>query len=276
MTADESCGSVPVRSVSDVIEVFGRPHAVERSIKFLPGEVRTDRFLLSYPAADFGAQGSRFVSRVRDRLDGPLGIEPIVESLLGRAGWLHIGLECSVDRVTYKLYFEFQEEVARLARAEVREGRHALVHRALRWTSTSDGFGTTDYRCDPRRPDSEVDQLVEGVHLPHQHTLKQSLRSLVAEARKRIGPRRIMLLEVRDDKGLRSSVDLNIYGAALSLGCAWECLGEALGTFATLSGPPAAILSAGDAPVGHISAGTARDGRPFLTLYFDEKEGRAQ
>ena len=76
-------------------------------------------------------------------------------------------------------------------------------------------------------------------------------------------PQPLTLLDVTEPGNPRRSLDLNLTPLGATLGDHAESLPRLLG-------PASAPLLAREAarPLGHVAAGTARDGRPFATLYY--------
>lgn len=242
------------------VDALGAPYGLEPSVKLVPGQALSDRFLLTVSRADLGPRPAR---RLLD-LAHALGMDPALEPpLLAHApvaDVVHLGYEAGPPPV-YKIYLEHVRE---LRRERSRPGPSAdpiLVHFAVKWTPEHPG-AIARYTC---LKSQSIDSMREriGALLPARRAADLA-RDLLDRAASRVAADDILFMEVEEPGNPRRSFDLNLYRAAIPL----VELEDWISSTWLYFGDPQPRLEARPGDFGHLAAGTGRDGREFFSLYF--------
>ena len=220
---------------------LGRPFGAERSVKLCAGQARHGRALYSVA---LGPDPRAELLAAAEALGAPAEAVAPLLPYAGAATHLHFGAE---PPATAKLYLEFAAPPPR---------RADLVFLAAKWRA--DGAASPALATYSRR-DEALEALLARL-VPA--SLHGPLRALAARAG---APPRA--LEVAEPPSPRRSLDLNLYDAGLTLADAAAEL-RALHAALGVPGAEGFLAAHGAEPLGHVAAGTARDGAPFATIYF--------
>ncbi|HEY4541032.1 MAG TPA: hypothetical protein VIG66_01500 [Noviherbaspirillum sp.] len=231
----------------------------ERSFKFLPGRLLTERFLLGIHRERLGQQQ---LLEILDGLDVPDEFRTRFMADLPRTRFLHFGHEAGSEGVVRKVYQEYEQ-------AEGTSGSGSLLY--------------TGYKWDPEQPQRRalshyrllrgltLEQMLKRVTSLHadRHTLAAAARTIVTAAGTRCPATSLLYLDVSEEDNPRLSCDINLYAADMALHELAPLLEQAAACF----GIAPAILDAylatlPGAKLGHVSTGCGRDGLPFLTIYY--------
>lgn len=239
----------------------------EASVKLLPGQALTRRFMLSFPAPS----APPAVAALRRLLAGlglPAAFARDLEGWRGDACTLHFGVEGAGARTLHKLYLELPKPQAP---AQATSGR--LVHRAYKWDPQQPARRSIAHYRDSSaaghaalaaRIDALVDDPSDTAAL-----LRRTAHSLIERAAQRLPVAELMLLAVAEAGNPRRSFDLGLYDAELAIGALREPLLQLTAGFELPAGAAEGLLEAlADTPLGHFAGGIARDGRPFCTLFY--------
>ncbi|NVK42878.1 MAG: hypothetical protein HWE39_16675 [Oceanospirillaceae bacterium] len=234
----------------------------ERSCKLREGQLLTERFLLGIPAGELPREA--FFELAREFGLGAAGQARLRQCLDG-ASEIQFAFEQEGDRTLCKLYLEYWDALVQ----RVRDGNIGpeLLNLGLKWPEAEPEKLVEDrYVCMPKLPHLDILERLRG----RQGALGEIVAELVIWACAAVPDRSLVYLEVDDAAGGRRSYDLNLYPCrrrladaaprllAISdrLGCEREVLCDLLGRY-------------GDAPLGHISGGSDRQGRSFFTFYYE-------
>lgn len=237
----------------DALSGIEGPLLFESSVKAIGGTLLTGRFLVSFPRAALGPGPSGRLRRICEQLGAGPDAIAVLDPLQSKAVSVHFGYEPETDGPLFKCYLEFPPEA---------RPSPDLVFVAVKW-SPPDGYEhthvVTHYRSrDALDPEARL-QLVDSVLVPGRvQDVMHELLSL------KVSGSGLRLLEVDEPGAPRRSLDLNVAEADRSLRDLSDTLVAALGD------TPEAVEYLGshaDDRMGHLSAGVARDGRPFATLY---------
>lgn len=246
---------------------LGLPFGREASVKLVPGGLRSGRVLVGCRAAALSPHALREACRA-------LGMPAVHEALLAqghpRASVVLFGLEPGDTDCMFKVYLEFWDQVRRQVRAT---GSRApqLLHLGVKWQADRpERHAVARYLCHPLL--SPADAAARIVHVMTGCTPAFTAVStgLVGLAARRAPQESFLYLEVEEAGTPRQSYDINLYKAGLTLADAMPAIGTA---GALLGVDPGALQAAFGPhvgrPLGHISAGLGRDGRAFMTWYWE-------
>ncbi len=238
---------------------------VEGSFKLSKGSLLANRLMLGVSRADVADEA---ILRVLPPLRIPGEYLAEIRRGITEANLVLFGFEDGAGDGSYRFYLEFWEAVA----AAVRAGHTApmRLYLGFKWSaSTGAKIAVTDYHCFPLLTPEEVGGRLDRLY---RRSPGSSTRAIVdaivgaAVARSR----RLVYVEGEEEGSTRHSFDIRLYEAGLKIR---EVIGD-LAAARDLFAVPAdrfdrLIEIIGGKTLGHISAGTGRDGREFLTIYYD-------
>ncbi|GAA4652683.1 hypothetical protein GCM10023116_49670 [Kistimonas scapharcae] len=250
-------------------EALEAPYGFERSVKFSERQMLDDRFLMTVHKASLGKNPEHTLLKLCQQLNVPMDIVESILALLPEADIVHLGFEAESETRLCKLYVEFASKV----RATMEKGpvkAPLLVHKALKWdVANPQNYAITDYWL---KPDMGVgcwlkELLAGGDQLDQE--LSSFVQQVLLQAAERVPEEELMCLEVNEPGNPRKSFDLNLYDTEIVLGDIRHLIKQLTDAFQI---EPVKVTrwlddNAGQ-PLGHLSCGIARNGRPFKTVYF--------
>lgn len=249
------------RSLHEAVRPLAGVYTRERSLRLRPGEIRANRFLLSVDRDRIRKPPGPRVLHALGRLRFPPKLLPRVQQGLQEALCLHFGFEEGPRGVRFKFYVER----AGLGGSD----EPVLRHEACKWDPDgAEPSAVTRYwwpgRLDAPGLRAHVEPCVRG-----HPALPALVDSLLARALDRLPAEEISLLDVEEGDGPRRSVDLNVYDADLRVGDLGEGIRALADAFSLPRPSFEALLGQIEArSLGHLAAGSDRDGAPFVTLYY--------
>jgi hypothetical protein len=256
---------MPADDLIALVETLNAPYGLERSVKIAPGELLDDRCLLSVHRSALGDVPAERLAELGRKLAIPADVADRLPAMLDGADIVHFGHERSSGYTVRKIYFEY----AARARRAMEAGEATLVHLAYKWTLGGDA-SITRYTWLPLPTRADLEAKLRTL-LP-EDAAPRGLRcalQVIARAADQTDPGDLMMMEVEEPGSARRSCDLNLYDARLRLSHISDVIADAVRDFAV---PPsrADLLSGAveDLALGHLSAGTGRDGEEFVTIYY--------
>lgn len=237
----------------------------EKSFKMSERSLLDQRYLVGI---DVDRLSPEQVFDICRKLEMPQAFLARLNEELALADTLHFGFEQGEGSAIFKLYFEYWR---RLDAARARGDESLVLHRAFKWDALdSDRFAIATYRCFPGLSAEQTMQRISRLY-PGQadHPIAELARWLLQQfANHSAAP--AMYLEVAEADNPRASFDLNLHAANLKL----ATIGPQLLAQAERYALPAAQFESlwqalAAKTLGHLSGGTSRDGRDFLTIYYD-------
>ena len=256
----------------EVLDALDLPARYERSFKLRPGALQAQRYLLGVPAA--GLEPALLVD-VACRLGMPLGMQAPFERALAGASMALYGFEGGADGVVFKAYAEYRARLAPAlagARAAGGEAPPVEMFRGFKWRVGSDDAGVqTVYTARPGLAPAQlrawVDARLRGERTNALLNAAQGVLARALAARPGYAP---LWLDLGEAPGADRAFDLNLYDAGLrvlDIAAEVSALAQVFGIDPVLV--QRLLTAAGPALLGHISAGHGRDGKPYLTVYFE-------
>ena len=232
--------------IDKVLRDVDRPLLMERSVKAIGQELRTGRFLVSFPRVALAPGPSGHLRRICTELGIPAAAMQVINAVQTRAVSVHLGYEPEPGGDMHKCYLEF---------LPADTAKPGLVFLAVKWRAAR--WVETRYWHRGGLSEAARTALVAKVVPPGPILDTLSHFSARPECRDR-------LLEIEEPASKRRSIDLNVAEAQVLIG---DCAAR-LGGF--LGGTEAArdyLERHRSEELGHLASGTARDGTGFATLY---------
>ena len=248
-----------------VFESMGLAAQYERSFKFEPGEMISQRYMLAVPVDP--VRREQLVAAAQ-ALDMPTHLCDEFAQALDGARMSEFGFEGSARSAVFKVYAEYPEPPRRALIGT----EPTLLFRGFKWRADRPHSGVqTLYHGRPGLSNSQIrERIDEHLDGPYLSFLRESVVAMLDRAtgaRAHFVPRWLELGEAGQPV---RAFDLNLYEAGLRVGAIGAELSRLADQFsipATLTARLLDVTSAG--LLGHLSAGRSRDGSAFLTIYFE-------
>jgi hypothetical protein len=243
----------------------------EQSVKLSERSLLGNRFLLGLSKRTMGQGADESILDICTRLQMPRDLLEAFRARLSDANYVHFGFEEGESTCLYKVYLEFWRRIEEDLRRQPEPPGPFLLHLGFKWDATDSPRPTvTQYTWYPWLTVEDILARVSRLLDPrrHGHTL-EIVKGIVGLASERIPHQDILYLEVTEDGNPRRSFDINVYRANLRLAELYP-LWLQIGCRYSI---PFQQVQAFYEPIrqkifGHISGGTDREGKDFLTVYY--------
>ena len=257
--------------LASLIEAEGVRYGREDSFKLSRAGLLTNRFLLGIPLQETSPAR---VMHLCKTLGMPHRCQASVLDHLGRANLIFFGLEDDGVRGVYKVYLEFWDSVRRQVRS-TGSTDPLLLNLGFKWRAGGDGSDVrvARYTCFPLLSVADIlgrlHQVYAGARSPASHAVASGIIRRAAAANPSAS---FLYVEVSEDGNPRRSFDVNLYKANLSVGAIHPFLSDVARHFCI---PPETIepwlRRIAARPLGHVSGGLDKDGRDFMTTYYETR-----
>ena len=251
-----------LRMVRDLDVGFG----FEKSFKLSPGSVLADRMILGVRTRLTDAKSLLGICR---EIGMPEAHLALFEKSLPDANTAGFGFEGSPQGGMFKVYLEFWE---RLRQRVATTTEPDLLFLGFKWDARdSSRSALARYTCYPLLSIEGILQRLDALYEDRGDSPSlQTTREIIALAARRIGNDSFVYVEAAEEGNPRKSFDINFYKAGLQVADLQPAL-SALWQHYAIPGKPGEGLPAqiGEYPFGHLSGGLGRDGRDFLTVYYE-------
>jgi len=251
------------------VRALGAGFGFERSFKLSPGRARGDRLILGVRSRLVDAAA---LARLCRAIGMPEARIAQFEDARPEANTVGLGFEGDERGGVYKVYLEYWERLWGRLQADPGDRSPALLFLGFKWAVGADQATVARYTCYPLLSLAGIRQRLEGLYEGRADS--PSLRATdailaLAGPRLRRGDS-FVYVEAEEEGNPRRSFDLNLYKARLpvdALQPALAALGERYGIDPdALAGT---LAPAAGRPFGHLSGAVGRDGRDFLTVYYE-------
>jgi hypothetical protein len=231
----------------------------ERSFKLLDGSLWSRRFLVGIQSTRLAPEDFVFLSR---QMGAPLSVQKAMAAGLQDASFVHIGFEQAGDHSVYKLYLEHPA-------AAQADGGIRPLYIGYKWDPDDNARCAVSRYTQPEAmalPD--VLDKTAMAYAGQDPPVQRIAREIIWEAGSRAAANQLLFVEVVEDGTSRASFDINLYEARMTvseLQAPLQALSQHLGISAQVFVPFMRSVRADR--VGHLSGGTDRHGRAFLTVY---------
>lgn len=257
-----------------LVEELGLPCGYEKSFKLAPRYFSANRYLLGIDRRNLDESG---LTRIFERMLMP---EPLVDNCRDRladANLLLLGFEESEKDCIYKIYLEFWDQVSMALQRASEPCRPRTLFLGYKWSAFDNRKSVvSEYVYHPRLAlDDMIARLEQLNRTEDADPTFDVARELVQLAARLADSESFIYLEVGEAGTQRSSFDINLYRASLSLQQLRPQLERLLNHYQIERGRLDEVYArAGDRQLGHLSGGTGRDGQPFFSVYYDNEPER--
>jgi len=251
------------------VRELGTGFGFERSFKMSAGRLQDDRLILGVRSKLTDAASLAGVCR---HIGMPEAQIERFEQALPEANTVGFGFEGDEHGGVYKVYLEFWDKLwQRLLRAP-RDLSPELLFLGFKWQARDAARATVArYTCHPLLPVEDIRRRLEALYEARSDSPSlQATLDMLSLAAGRVRGDSFVYVEAEEEGNPRKSFDLNLYKARLRV----DELQPVLSAVAQIHAIPAQTLvqataRAAGRPFGHLSGGLGRDGRDFLTVYYE-------
>ena len=265
--ASDSDAPAGARRMLALVQGLNVGFGFEKSFKMGEASLLADRVILGVRTALAGKGPLLGVCRGIGMPDGHL---QQFEAMLGQANTVGFGFEGGPAGGVYKVYLEFWDGLVQRLRSEPGNVQPALLFLGFKWAAKGPAkAAVARYTCHPllsvagiaRRLDALYEGRSDGPSLRATHDILQL-------AARRVGNDSFVYVEAAEEGNPRKSFDLNLYKARLRVDELRPMLSPLAQRYA-IDGLDNVYGEAGALRFGHLSGGLGRDGRDFLTVYYE-------
>lgn len=238
----------------------------ERSVKFNPEGVDYNRFLIGIDAHRLTAQD---LEQICQTLAMPASLSAQAMATFDSPSTLLLGFEQQPDKLVYKLYFEFWDQVIGQVHGNGNPQAPILLNVGFKWNIDAPQQNViTRYTCLPLLDVNRIlGRMREFEDVPGDAL--DACLNIVTRAAGKLARPTFVYMEA-DEDGERRSFDLNLYSADIEIGDAAAELAAMTAAFDLAPDCLDTLNPCRFRILGHLSAGTDRSGRPFVTIYFED------
>jgi hypothetical protein len=255
--------------LASLIEAEGLRYGREDSFKMSHGGLLTERFLLGIPLHEIPLDR---IMHVCNELGMPQSCRECFLAHLNAANLIFFGVEDDGERGVYKVYLEFWDEV----RLQVlRTGRTdpLLLNLGFKWYAGEEDSDVrvARYTCYPCLSVYDILGRIQQIYAdgssPAAHAGTSGIIRRSAEANPSAS---FLYVEVSEKGNPRKSFDVKLYKANLSVADIQGFLSDLAGYFCIPAETFSSLLQQiSSRPLGHLSGGRDKDGRDFVTAYYE-------
>ena len=257
-----------VRPLLGLVRGLGAGFGFEKSFKMSAGDLRGDRVILG----------------VRTRLVGEAALVGLCRGIgmpaehlaqfagrLGEANTAGFGFEGDGRGGVYKVYLEFWDKLWQRVQRDPRDVSPALLFLGFKWAAKGGSRrAIARYTCHPLLPVPAIGRRLDALYEGRADSPSlQAARDILALAAARVGRDSFVYVEAEEEGNPRRSFDLNLYKARLRVADLQPVLQALAKRYRIAPALRKLLGQAGDRPFGHLSGGLGRDGRDFLTVYYE-------
>lgn len=250
----------------------------EHSFKFLKGILLCDRFLFGVKRPVESAGHDPAIMDICRQIDMPAEFQETFRSELPEANFVLFGFEKNETSRVYKAYLEFTGRLAEALKQDPRP-ENALIYVGFKWDVSdisrkvlAQYFAYPLFRAEEMA--ARVSRSIYGGARNDPYPIVDDILDLAGS---RTQPGELLYFEATEEGNPRKSFDINLYLADLRMAEIYPLLLKMarhysidLGWFNVL------YEGVKDQKFGHLSGGTDRGGRDFLTVYFSQKGSSRQ
>jgi hypothetical protein len=241
----------------------------EKSFKMSQGSLLGDRLILGVRSE---LADPRSLVEVCRHIGMPAAYLTLFEESLPGANTIGFGYEGSERGGVYKVYLEFWERLRQHLQSAPTDVSPAPLFLGFKWDLRDNTkSAVARYTCYPLLSVQGILRRLSALYRGHDDSLSlQAAREIVGLAARKVGNDSFVYVEAAEEGNPRKSFDLNLYKAGLRVGELQPVLSALSRRYSIAAGQFEHLdAEAGMRPFGHLSGGLGRDGRDFLTVYYE-------
>jgi hypothetical protein len=267
--ADDKAGHL-----AHLVKDLGLQTAFERSFKFLGQVLLADRFLLGFRRQVSTIGQDEAIMNVCKQIDMPEDYREIFRAKLHEANIVLFGFEKNEKNRIYKAYLEFNERLKQAVK-QVPLPERVIIHNGFKWdVSDNSRKVVAQYEVFHVLRAADMAARVLKDFYGNERTSSYRIADDILDlAGSRTQPGELLYFEVSEGGNLRRSFDINMYRADLQMAELYPLLVDMARHYSiNLAQFEDRYEAVKTHQFGHVSGGTDREGRDFLTIYFAERK----
>jgi hypothetical protein len=261
------------RRLFHLVKGLGVRAAFERSFKFFDRTVLTGRFLYGFKREASAAGQDDAILNLCRLIDMPEDFRETFQAELPEANIVLFGFEKNEKNCVYKAYLEFNERMKQAVKQEPMP-ESVVIHAGFKWDAADNARKVTaQYRAFHILPAEDIAaRILRGFYQTADQKPYRIVDDMLDLAGSRTRPGELLYFEASEENNLRRSFDINLYRADLRMAEMYPLLLD-IARHYCIEMELFEELYEGirTCKFGHVSGGTDREGRDFLTVYFSEK-----
>jgi hypothetical protein len=256
-----------------LVKGLGVRGAFERSFKFLNRALLNDRFLIGFKRATTSTEQDNAIVDVCRVSEMPQDYLEIFRAELNESHIVLFGFEKNEKNRLYKAYLEFSGRLAE-AVAQNPRPKSVITHSGFKWdVSDNSRRMLARYTAYPFfRAEEMATRIMSSFYGNHKEAPFPIVDDILDLVGSRTRPGEILYCETSEAGNPRSSFDINAYKADLKMAEIYPMLLKTARHYSIdLNRFEELYEGVKDMKFGHLSGGTDREGRDFLTVYFGQK-----
>ena len=261
--ASEADVPAGAKAMFQQVQALSPSFGLERSFKLEPGGVREDRVIFGLRRELVDREALLAACRA---LGMPSDWLSQLDAALPEANTVGFGYEGGV----YKVYLEFWNALRQRLAREPRNVAPATLFLGFKWAVSGGAGAIARYMCYPLLPVGGIAARLKALYeRPEDSPSAEAALAILEQAAQRLGPAdSFVYVEAAEEGNPRKSFDLNLYKARLAVAELKAPLAALAKRYRIASRQTASALAL-RRQLGHLSGGRGRDGRDFLTVYYE-------
>lgn len=254
-----------------LVEQLGLKCGYEKSFKLANQQLLRNRYLLGIEKSILDHQK---LSLICEQMAMPEKfVDEFFNSVLD-ANLVLLGFEEGIEDCTYKIYLEYWDRIRKDMSASQPPHEPMTLFQGFKWNTLDNSRAVlTDYTYYPLL---KVDEIIERIgrlgSSAGDNIVFDVASEIVIAAARQANDRPLIYLEAREGDNPRNSFDINLYPAEMTLNSIHTPLAQLFRHYAITNEELDLLFSQiGSRPLGHLSAGTDRTGKVFLTVYYENQ-----
>lgn len=256
--------------IFDTLEYLNLQFRLEASWKITKNRLHKNRFILAIPRAE--NLSNKFLYFCK-KMDMPNKYLEIFQQNLSQASVVYFGFEGNEVSCIYKVYLEFWDQVVNESKNQSHQTETAaLLGLGFKWNALDNTKGViSTYTCYPLLSVTEILKRISSIYGGYNHSHPgEIVQGLINFAADRVNDNPFIYLEVTEENNPRKSFDLNFYQANIPLQDIYNYLGKMCQHYGINAHSFNYLYQQiGSKNLGHLSGGIDRQGKDFLTMYYE-------
>lgn len=252
-----------------LIQNLNLEYGLERSFKMAEKKLLWNRFLLAIRKKEIKDEKLLEICKL---INMPGRYLEAFKENLSDANIVFFGFEENEKNYVYKVYLEFWDKIKKEIRKKPNKTDPALLHLGFKWDSRDNDKGAVArYTCYPMLSVDKILKRLSNIYDGHNESPSFKIaKEIINLAASRAADDLFIYLEVNEENNPRRSFDINLYKAKLQLRELYPLLSKMCRHYSIPSGEFDLLFEQVGAKIfGHLSGGIDREGKDFLTTYYE-------
>jgi len=261
-----------------LVKDLGLRGGFEHSFKFLHSILLEDRFLFGVKRPKGSVGQDDAIINVCRQIDMPEDYREMFRAELQEANIVLFGFEKNEKNRVYKAYLEFSGRLAEAVKQYPRP-ENVVIYTGFKWDVADNSRKVVaKYTAYPLfRAEDMTRRVVSSFYGGARNNPYPIVDDILDLAGSRTGPGELLYFEASEEGNPRNSFDINIYWANLQMAEIYPLLVNMARHYSIdLDQFEELYEAVKTQKFGHLSGGTDREGKDFLTVYFSEKGSSRQ